>query len=77
MEVHGCPEDSFGGSDASNMVDMRVRQQYVADGQRMLFRKRQKLLDFITRIDQHSFPRLFAPDHKPVLEERPNGSDLQ
>jgi hypothetical protein len=77
MKVHRRSEDSFCGCDASNMVDVGVRQQYVTDDQCMLFRDCQELLDLITRIDQHGLPRLFAPDYEPVLEERPDGSNLQ
>ncbi len=59
------------------MIDVRVREQNVFDHQLLAFRKRQEGGDFVTRIDQHRFPRRLAADDEAVFEERTDRLRLQ
>src|SRR4051812_21586892 len=51
---------------------MCVREQNVADRQRVLLRNGKKLRDFIARIDQDSIACVLASEHESVLVERPD-----
>ena len=76
MEVHRDAERSLCGADASHMIDVSMGEQNVSDRQRLPVRKGKQAGHLIPRIDQHGFTCALAPDHEPVLEERPNGLRL-
>jgi len=72
MEVHRRAEGALGHTDAGDMIDVRMRQQNVPDGQGFRFGKRQQAGHFITGIDDDRLARLIAGDDEAVFEERPD-----
>ena len=58
------------------MIDVRVREQDVANGQTGALRERQQRLHLVARIDQHRVPGLLAADDEAVLEEGTDGLTL-
>lgn len=72
MEVHRRAEGALGHTDAGDMIDVRMRQQNVPDGQRFRLGKRQQAGHFITGIDDDRLARLVAGDDEAVFEERPD-----
>ena len=58
------------------MIDVRVRQQDVADRQPALPGERQQRRHLVARIDQHRLLRLLAADDEAVLEEGTDGLTL-
>jgi CheY-like chemotaxis protein len=76
VEVHRNAKRPLCGAHAGHVIDVSVGEQNVADRQRLLVRRREQTGNLISRINQHGFSRAFAPDHEPVLEERPDGLRL-
>jgi CheY-like chemotaxis protein len=60
------------GSDAADMIDMRMRQQDAAQGNVLAPGECEQRLDFVAGVDQHAFPSARARHHESVLEERAN-----
>jgi PleD family two-component response regulator len=58
------------------VIDVSMGEQNVTDRQRLPARKREQAGNLVSRIDQHGLTRSLAPDHDPVLEERPDGLRL-
>src|SRR6187200_1805039 len=52
------------------MIDMRVRQQDVAQGDALARGVSQQRRDLVTRIDEHAFTRPRTRHHETILEER-------
>ncbi len=76
MEVHRDAKRSLCGADAGHMIDVSMSEQNVSDRQRLPGRKGEQAGHLIPRIDQHCFTCALAPDHEPVLKERPDGLRL-
>jgi PleD family two-component response regulator len=55
------------------VIDVRVREQDVADGERVLVGEGQQGRHLSARIDQHGLAGVVAPDDEAVLEERADG----
>src|SRR5262249_3522431 len=70
VEIHRDVEPSFRSSHAAHMVHVRVRQENVPDCEHALLDKRQQLIDFIARVNEHRLMSVFATEHEAVLEER-------
>src|SRR3989338_1678104 len=70
MQIDRDAKSAPGGADSGDMVDVRMRQQDVADGQPVPFGVRQQALDLVSRIDVHGFARLFAGENEAVFHER-------
>ena len=73
VEVHGDAKHPLCGADAGHVIDVSMGEQNVADRQRLPVRICEQTGNLISRIDQHGFTRALAPDHEPVLKERPGG----
>jgi CheY-like chemotaxis protein len=76
MEVHRDAKRPLCGADAGHMIDVGMSEQNAADRQHLLVRKCEQAGNLISRIDQHGFTCALAPDHEPVLKERPDGLRL-
>lgn len=76
VEVHGDAKRPLCGAHAGHVIDVSVGEQNVADRQRLPVRTCEQIGNLIPRINQHGFTRAIAPDHEPVLKERPDGLRL-
>lgn len=76
VEVHGDAKRPLCGADAGHVIDVSVGEQNVADRQRLPVRICEQTGNLISRINQDGFTRAVAPDHEPVLKERPGGLRL-
>ena len=76
MQVDGHAERALGGGDARHVIDVRVRQQDVADRQLPAHREVEQPLDLVAWIDQHRLAGGAARDDEAVLEEWANGLGL-
>ena len=72
MQVHRHTKGFFCGRNACHVVDVRVRQQDVANRQPVALDEGEESLNLIARIDEDRVARLFAGDHEAVLEKRTN-----
>jgi CheY-like chemotaxis protein len=72
MQIDRDAKSVFRGTDTGHMIDMRVRQENVANRQRVPPDKRQQSLDFVAGINQEALARLLAGDDEAVFEEWPN-----
>lgn len=70
MEADRQIERAFGRRHAGDVVDVRVREQDMAQRDVLTGRKLQQPVHFIAGIDQHAFARARTCHHEPVLEER-------
>jgi CheY-like chemotaxis protein len=70
MQVDGRAKRAFGRTDTGDVIDVRVRQQDVADRDRFAGNECQQALDLVTRVDDHAFVRPRAGHDEAVLEER-------
>ena len=64
-------ERTLGDADSRDVINVRVRQKDVPNGELLPIGVRQELADAVSRIDDHRVARLFAGDDEPVLHERP------
>jgi hypothetical protein len=58
------------------MIDVRVRQQDVPDGQPAALREGEQRRHLVARVDEDRFPGLLAADDEAVFEEGTNGLTL-
>jgi CheY-like chemotaxis protein len=70
MEVDRHSQPPFGGRYARDVIDVRMREQNVANRQPVLLGQQQKLLHFVAGVDQDGLVRVLAPKDESVLEER-------
>jgi hypothetical protein len=73
MEINGDLECQFRAGYAGHVVDVRVREENVSNGDSAAIGQRQKLIDFVAGIDENPGPSAFARHEKTILEERTNG----
>jgi PleD family two-component response regulator len=76
MQMHGHAERPLCGTDAGNVIDVRVGEQNAPDVQRLALREREQAGDLVAWIDQHRLAGAPAGDHKSILKERPDGLRL-
>jgi len=72
VEVDGDANRPLSSADAGHVIDVRMGEQNVADRKCLPVRQCEQAGDLISRIDQHGVTGALAPDHEPVLEERPD-----
>jgi CheY-like chemotaxis protein len=72
VEINRDVERSLGRGHSGDVIDVRMRQEDVADGQRFAPGVLEQRLHLVARIDQHRFTRVRTGDDEAVLEE---GSD--
>src|SRR5581483_3047700 len=76
VQVNRRPGGALRGGDAGHVIDVRVREQDVANGELTAIGKSKQRADFVARIDQDRFACLLAGNDIAVLEERTNGLAL-
>src|ERR1700681_4455264 len=76
MKIHRHVPGALRGCDAGDVVDMGVREEDEADGQRLAPGEREQARDLVARIDQHGLARVLADDHETVLEKGADGLTL-
>jgi CheY-like chemotaxis protein len=70
VEMDRDGERPLGRSNAGHMVHVRMRQEYVADGEPPPIGELEELPDLVAGIDQYRVVRLFAAQYEAVLEKR-------
>lgn len=70
VQTHRRTEGLLGLRDPRNVIEMRVRQQDVANGELLCIDDLQQLPDFVSGIDEHGLASSFAGDNVAVLEKR-------
>jgi hypothetical protein len=63
--------------DAGDVVEMRVRQKDVRDGELVAADGVQQLIDLVARIDHDAFACVFTAEHETVLEEGLDGPTFE
>lgn len=76
VQIHGHAEGALCSGHAGHVIHMRMGEEDVADGQRLLLREREQARHFIARIDENGLSGAVAGNDEPVLEERPDGLRL-
>jgi CheY-like chemotaxis protein len=76
VEVNRHIEGTFRGAHTGHVIDVRVGQENTQQLDLLPGRILEQAVDFITRIDQHAFPRPRAGDDESVLEEWADGLRL-
>jgi CheY-like chemotaxis protein len=76
MEVDPHAERALRVGHARHVIDVRVCQQDVTDGEGVSLGIRQQLIDFIAGVDQDRLPGRLTAQNEPVLEERGHSATL-
>ena len=69
MQVDRHAQRPFGGRDAADVIDVRVREQDVFDGELAIGGRGQQLGDLVAGIDQHGLSGCLAAKDEPVKLE--------
>ena len=70
VQVDRHAERPLRGGDARHVIDMRVGQQDMSNGQRLALDERQEALNLVSRVDERGFTRALAGDDEAVLKKR-------
>jgi CheY-like chemotaxis protein len=76
VEVNRHVQGTFRRCHAGDVIDVRVRQQDVANRKGVPLGKRQQAADLVARIDEHGLTRRLAADNEAVFHEGTNGLSL-
>jgi hypothetical protein len=77
VQVDGSAQRALGPRRAGHVINVRVRQQDVADVQVRAVDNVEEQVDLVTRVDDHAVPGFLAGEHVAILVERGSLADLE